>query len=243
MQALSIRQPWAHLIVRGFKKAEVRSWSTPFRGRLAIHTSSAKPTRADEEFVWNDPVLDAAVGEIADSMASLPRSAIVGFVDVVDCITGRQASRRLSKEERALTGGYSGDDWLWMLERPQEIRPVPIDGKLRLWTVPEPQRAEAEAASREPSPSNILGGSAYLPIVSPSRELAAMIGREPRSRRDMARRVWQYIAEQQLQDAEDQRLIHTDRRLAKVCDGQASVSMRDLTIYVGEHLEPVPLPT
>jgi hypothetical protein len=35
--ALSIRQPWAWLIVNGHKDIENRSWSTPYRGRVLIH--------------------------------------------------------------------------------------------------------------------------------------------------------------------------------------------------------------
>lgn len=38
MKALSIRQPWAWLIVNGFKAVENRSWDTKFRGEFLIHT-------------------------------------------------------------------------------------------------------------------------------------------------------------------------------------------------------------
>jgi hypothetical protein len=37
MRALSIRQPWAWLIVHGFKPVENRDWATDYRGPLAIH--------------------------------------------------------------------------------------------------------------------------------------------------------------------------------------------------------------
>jgi hypothetical protein len=37
MPALSIRQPWAWLIVHGFKDVENRDWHTPFRGRFLVH--------------------------------------------------------------------------------------------------------------------------------------------------------------------------------------------------------------
>lgn len=35
--ALSIQQPWAWLLVNGFKPVENRSWPTKVRGRIAIH--------------------------------------------------------------------------------------------------------------------------------------------------------------------------------------------------------------
>lgn len=44
MKAISIRQPWAWLIVNGFKDIENRSWDTKYRGMVLIHASSRKPT-------------------------------------------------------------------------------------------------------------------------------------------------------------------------------------------------------
>ena len=40
MKALSIRQPWAWLIVNGFKDFENRRWNTKYRGQVLIHASS-----------------------------------------------------------------------------------------------------------------------------------------------------------------------------------------------------------
>lgn len=37
MKAITIRQPWASLIAAGVKTIETRSWSTKYRGPLAIH--------------------------------------------------------------------------------------------------------------------------------------------------------------------------------------------------------------
>lgn len=36
MKALSVMQPWASLLVNGTKTIELRTWSTPYRGPLAI---------------------------------------------------------------------------------------------------------------------------------------------------------------------------------------------------------------
>ena len=35
--ALSIRQPWAWLIVNGYKDIENRDWKTHYRGRFYVH--------------------------------------------------------------------------------------------------------------------------------------------------------------------------------------------------------------
>lgn len=37
MKALSIQQPWAWLIVNGYKDVENRDWNTKFRGRFYVH--------------------------------------------------------------------------------------------------------------------------------------------------------------------------------------------------------------
>src|SRR5437660_9074532 len=38
-KALTIRQPWAELILRGRKPFELRSWKTKYRGPLVIHAA------------------------------------------------------------------------------------------------------------------------------------------------------------------------------------------------------------
>ncbi len=39
MKAITIRQPWAHLIATGDKLYETRSWKTEYRGPIAIHAA------------------------------------------------------------------------------------------------------------------------------------------------------------------------------------------------------------
>lgn len=41
MRALSIRQPWAWLIVSGYKTLENRGWTTTYKGPLLIHASKS----------------------------------------------------------------------------------------------------------------------------------------------------------------------------------------------------------
>ena len=43
MKALSLRQPWASLIIYGGKDIENRRWETKYRGPLLIHASKARP--------------------------------------------------------------------------------------------------------------------------------------------------------------------------------------------------------
>ena len=55
MLAISIRQPWAWLIVNGYKDIENRSWCPPEKvidQSVLIHAGKAKPTKEDLTFLW-----------------------------------------------------------------------------------------------------------------------------------------------------------------------------------------------
>ena len=43
MRVLSVRQPWASLLVRGVKDIENRTWSTTYRGPVLIHACAGAP--------------------------------------------------------------------------------------------------------------------------------------------------------------------------------------------------------
>lgn len=47
MKALTLWQPWASLIALGVKTIETRSWSTSYRGPLAIHAAAKRPDVGD----------------------------------------------------------------------------------------------------------------------------------------------------------------------------------------------------
>ena len=50
MKALSIRQPWAWLIVNGYKDIENRTWSTDFSGRAYVNAGKrVKPEHFKEQ--------------------------------------------------------------------------------------------------------------------------------------------------------------------------------------------------
>lgn len=46
VRVLTLRQPWASLIALGVKSIETRSWSTQYRGPLAIHAGAKRLTGA-----------------------------------------------------------------------------------------------------------------------------------------------------------------------------------------------------
>lgn len=85
MIALSIRQPWAWLILNAGKDIENRSWPTKVRGRVLIH--AAKGMTRDEYENGNDPLWASAGPTIElPPFEQLARGGIVGSVEIVDCV-------------------------------------------------------------------------------------------------------------------------------------------------------------
>ena len=87
--AISIRQPWAWLIIHAGKDVENRTWATRFRGRVLIHASkemTAREYRACCRFLATDGRLAGALKALPE-MPELPRGGIIGECEVIDCVT------------------------------------------------------------------------------------------------------------------------------------------------------------
>ena len=76
--AISIKQPWAALIVAGLKTVEVRTWPTRRRGRVLIHAAKLADDRPE---AW-DHITTAALME-----ATHLRGGIVGVGELAACRT------------------------------------------------------------------------------------------------------------------------------------------------------------
>lgn len=91
LPCLSVRQPWAWLIVNGWKAIENRGWKTHRRGRILIHAASGMTLgeyQACYLFVAGfSPSLAGAI----PSYASLQRGGIVGEAVLLDCVTAHKS--------------------------------------------------------------------------------------------------------------------------------------------------------
>jgi len=89
MKALSIRQPWAWLIVNGYKDIENREWPTKFRGRIYVHAGKTSDVNVPALSLTQDWILDRLDNWQRYQFHLQPkeRGAIVGEVDIVDCVT------------------------------------------------------------------------------------------------------------------------------------------------------------
>lgn len=86
MKALSIRQPWAWLIVHGYKDIENRDWPTHFRGRFLIHAGKTMRRADYDEAVDFARSLNPCRKCIPiPAFDDLPRGGFVGLADLVRC--------------------------------------------------------------------------------------------------------------------------------------------------------------
>ncbi|MBR6133426.1 MAG: ASCH domain-containing protein [Bacilli bacterium] len=122
MKVLTIREPWASLIVNGYKKYEFRSWKTKYRGKLLIHAGSKLEKDMVSRFsLYN---LDYKMGYI------------VGEANLVDCIlVDEDFNNRLLKENNIVYGKSNHvEKYAWKLEDIVMYKePIYVKGKLGLW--------------------------------------------------------------------------------------------------------------
>ena len=83
--ALSIRQPWAWMILNCGKDIENRSWKTNFRGRVLIHASKGMTKTEYEEAYYTMIRINRSL--LLPAFHVLQRGGIVGEVEIVGCVT------------------------------------------------------------------------------------------------------------------------------------------------------------
>jgi hypothetical protein len=93
VKALSIRQPWAHLILHGGKDIENRKWSTKYRGPILIHAAKACTIleyHAALNFVFQE-VREELAQQVFKHGWTAPRGGIVGSAILSDVVTERDS--------------------------------------------------------------------------------------------------------------------------------------------------------
>lgn len=132
MKCLTVKQPWAWLIVNGYKDVENRSWSTEYTGELLIH--------AGKSFDY-----DALLWLYEQNLHDAVRAVVKHF----DIQFG--ANHEPISHDKSECGGivgkvnlvgyscHSPSVWAqpncvhWLLEDPEKMEFVPCKGKLGLW--------------------------------------------------------------------------------------------------------------
>lgn len=90
----------------------------------------------------------------------------------------------------------------------------------------------ATTAKNESKPN-----AGFMKPVTPSKELAAVVGAEPMPRTEVTKKVWDYIKQHNLQDPANRRMINADAVLETVFAGKKQVSMFEMTKLISNHLK------
>ena len=123
MKVLTIKQPWATLIMQGNKRFEFRSWQTKYRGDLLIHAGKG----IDKEAIKR---LSKYI------MQDLPAGKILGKVTLVDCIkmTHEFKEELLKENSDIYTKSSFQENYGWQLEDVNVFNePIDAKGHLSLW--------------------------------------------------------------------------------------------------------------
>src|SRR5437660_260684 len=127
MRALTVAQPWASLIVLGVKRLETRPWRTEYRGPLLIHAARAFPAAA-RTLCRGDPFRSLLAAAGLDA-AGLPLGAVVGGVELLDCVRVEDLPEPDAGE--AALGDFGPGRWVWRLAEPRcRLQPFPARGRL-----------------------------------------------------------------------------------------------------------------
>ncbi len=121
MKALSLKQPWAELIVSGRKTLEIRTWRTNFRGEFLIHASKVSNFKAMERLGFKD----------------LPTGCIVGKAKVVDVkeYDSLEEFEKDSDKHFAKGHDWPGKLYGFVVEDAQRLKELPLKGKLNFFEV------------------------------------------------------------------------------------------------------------
>ena len=131
-RVLTIKQPYAGLIVMGLKTLETRSWTTSYRGKLLIH-ASAKPDKPMLEKYLKERTPPFEVPKLV-----LINGTILGEVDLVDCFKQSALLEHVKNPNRVAReySHWNMDHYAWKLENPRVLRDqdrIAIKGKLGIW--------------------------------------------------------------------------------------------------------------
>jgi hypothetical protein len=130
VKAISIRQPWAWLIVAGHKDVENRTWRTQYRGPILIHASKGT-TKREYNAAWTfafcgHDIPAKAIYELP-KFEDLERGGIIGMAELVDVVP---PYRRESPWHMDGCQGF----------KMKNVRPlpfIPFDGRLNIFEVPD----------------------------------------------------------------------------------------------------------
>jgi upstream activation factor subunit UAF30 len=99
------------------------------------------------------------------------------------------------------------------------------------------KKAAKKVAKKPAKKTKRVPNAAFMKPMTPSDDLAAVVGAKAMPRTEVTKKLWAYIKKNGLQDKKNTRMINADAALKVVFKGQAQVSMFDMTKLVSKHLK------
>ncbi len=124
MKVITIKQPWATLIAKGYKEYEFRTWKTKYRGDILIHAGKRIDKKAIERFKYLN--LEYPIGKII-------AKAIITDCVVVDNDFAQKYYKKDPIVYKSLKTIDTRQRYGFKLENIEEINPIEVNGKLSLW--------------------------------------------------------------------------------------------------------------
>lgn len=151
MKALSFRQPWAELILQGRKTLDLRTYSTHYRGRMAVHAAQTVEAETCRAHGLNPDSLDAG--------------GVVGTVALVDVIPLDEATYQASQDAHLSSRHWREGLYGWVLAEPERLPAFfPTPGRRNFFHVdllpaPPSQTPAASVPSWRPTYQAELNGT------------------------------------------------------------------------------------
>jgi hypothetical protein len=134
MKTITVKQPWASLIVEGIKNIENRTWKTKFRGRILIH---AGKNCAFDYLMPDGKIISDTTDKLGWHYDNIPHGSIIGSVEIVDCVINHESIWAEKNDPILLPEGmvFIKPIYNWVLENPIKFEhPIEnVKGKLSLW--------------------------------------------------------------------------------------------------------------
>jgi len=140
MKCLSLWQPWAALMVLGKKRNETRSWYLSHRGPMAIHAAKMWNNELETMCCQPEFVMALSSGNTIQYKNSLKQNlafgAIVGVVDVIDCV--RITAGNAPAMPERIFGDYTPGRFAIITENARRLRePITYRGMQGLFNIPD----------------------------------------------------------------------------------------------------------
>jgi chromatin remodeling complex protein RSC6 len=98
------------------------------------------------------------------------------------------------------------------------------------------KKESKQRAIKAPQTSGRTTRGTLAGVVTPTPELAHIVGSKPLSRGQAMQKLWDYIRKHDLQDPQNRRVIRADDNLRPIFEGNDKLSMFEMTAYVSKHL-------